>query len=124
MLTKTDKPDAPPVPHYHGHRERLRARFLAAGSDALPDYELLELVLFGAIPRRDVKPLAKSLLERFQIVRRGDQCAGAIVGGGGAGDLTITELKVIEAAAHRFLKVEAKRRPVLSSWSALIDGWR
>ena len=121
MLTKTDKPDAPPVPHYHGHRERLRARFLAAGSDALPDYELLELVLFGAIPRRDVKPLAKSLLERFGSFAEVISAPAQLLAEAGLGKSTITELKVIEAAAHRFLKVEAKRRPVLSSWSALID---
>ena len=121
MLTKTDKPDAPPVPHYHGHRERLRARFLAAGSDALPDYELLELVLFGAIPRRDVKPLAKSLLERFGSFAEVISAPAQLLAEAGLGESTITELKVIEAAAHRFLKVEAKRRPVLSSWSALID---
>ena len=52
-------------PHYHGHRERLRARFREAGPDALADYEMLELVLFRAIPMRDVKPLAKALLARF-----------------------------------------------------------
>ena len=60
MLRKTDKPDTPAVPHFHGHR--LRPCFREAGSEALADYEFLELVLFGAIPRRDVKPLAKNLL--------------------------------------------------------------
>ena len=55
----------PGPPHYHGHRERLRARFMEAGADALADYELLELVLFRAIPRRDAKPMAKELLARF-----------------------------------------------------------
>ena len=59
-------------PHYHGHRERLRARFREAGSEALADYEMLELLLFRAIPQRDVKPLAKMLLERFRLVRGGD----------------------------------------------------
>ena len=120
MLTKTDKPDAPPVPHYHGHRERLRARFLAAGSDALPDYELLELVLFGAIPRRDVKPLAKSLLERFGSFAEVISAPAQLLAEAGLGESTITELKVIEAAAHRFLKVEAKRRPVLSSFRLML----
>jgi hypothetical protein len=52
-------------PHYHGHRDRLRARFSEAGGDALPDYELLEIVLFRSIPRRDVKPIAKELIRRF-----------------------------------------------------------
>ena len=120
-LAKTDKPDAPAVPHYHGHRERLRARFREAGSEALPDYELLELVLFGAIPRRDVKPLAKSLLVRFGSFAEVISAPTHLLAEAGLGEATITELKVIEAAAHRFLKVEAKRRPVLSSSSALID---
>ena len=52
-------------PHYHGHRDRLRARFMEVGGDAVPDYEPLELVLFRSIPRRDVKPIAKELLKRF-----------------------------------------------------------
>jgi hypothetical protein len=65
------------APHYHGHRERLRGRFREAGSDALSDYELLELVLFRAIPQRDVKPLAKALIARFGSFRRS--------GRGGAG---------------------------------------
>ena len=52
-------------PHFHGHRERLRKRFDEGGADALPDYELLELLLCQALPRRDVKPLAKRLIERF-----------------------------------------------------------
>ena len=55
--------DAPP--HYHGHRERLRERFYAAGPEALSDYELLEMALFPALPRRDTKPLAKALLKKF-----------------------------------------------------------
>ncbi len=63
------------APHYHGHRERLRERFRDAGPDALSDYELLEMVLFRALPRRDVKPLAKSLIGRFRIIRRGGSCA-------------------------------------------------
>jgi DNA repair protein RadC len=124
MPARTSKPKTEPdeTPHYHGHRERLRARFLAAGSDALPDYELLELVLFGAIPRRDVKPLAKSLLERFGSFAEVISAPAQLLAEAGLGESTITELKVIEAAAHLFLKVEAKRRPVLSSWSALPKG--
>ena len=52
-------------PHFHGHRERLRNRFLEVGGQALPDYEMLEFLLFSAIPRRDTKPLAKKLIEKF-----------------------------------------------------------
>jgi DNA repair protein RadC len=53
------------APHYIGHRARLRERFLNGGADAIPDYELLEMVLFAAIPRGDLKPLAKDLIKRF-----------------------------------------------------------
>src|SRR5579859_3306412 len=63
--SESDRSRADAAPHYHGHRERLRGRFREAGQDALSDYELLELLLFRALPRRDVKPLAKSLLEKF-----------------------------------------------------------
>jgi DNA repair protein RadC len=65
---RRDKGDgglAETAPHYHGHRERLRGRFRDAGAEALSDYELLELLLFRALPRRDVKPLAKTLLAKF-----------------------------------------------------------
>jgi DNA repair protein RadC len=109
-------------PHYHGHRERLRERFREAGSDAVSDYELLELVLFRALPRRDVKPLAKSLITKF------GSFAEAIAAPwprlaevGGLGDAAITELKVVEAAAHRLARGEVKRRHVLSSWMAVLD---
>src|SRR4051794_23786634 len=67
MPGKTSDPQDQPaeMPHYHGHRERLRERFFNAGADALSDYELLEMALFAAIPRRDTKPLAKELLKKF-----------------------------------------------------------
>src|SRR3979490_3558863 len=67
MPAKTSEPQDPSTetPHYHGHRERLRERFYSAGPDALSDYELLEMALFAALPRRDTKPLAKSLLKKF-----------------------------------------------------------
>jgi DNA repair protein RadC len=109
-------------PHYHGHRERLRERFREAGSDAVSDYELLELVLFRAIPRRDVKPLAKSLIERFGSF--GEAIAAPwprLAEVEGLGDAAITELKVVEAAAHRLARGEVKRRHVLSSWTAVLD---
>jgi DNA repair protein RadC len=110
------------VPHYHGHRARLRERLLGAGSNALADYELLELVLFRAIPRRDVKPLAKSLIEIFgsfsEVIAAPRQRLAEVEGLGDAG---ITELKVVEAAAHRFARGSVKQRHVLSSWSAVLD---
>jgi DNA repair protein RadC len=110
------------VPHYHGHRERLRERFREAGSDAVADYELLELVLFRALPRRDVKPLAKSLIAKFGSF--GEVIAAPwsrLAEVDGLGDAAITELKVVEAAAHRLARGEVKRRHVLSSWSAVLD---
>jgi DNA repair protein RadC len=110
------------APHYHGHRERLRDRFRDAGSDAVSDYELLELVLFRAIPRRDVKPLAKTLLATFgsfaEVIAAPRQRLAEIEG---LGDAAITELKVVEAAAHRLARGEVKRRHVLSSWAAVLD---
>jgi len=109
-------------PHYHGHRERLRERFLGAGSDALADYELLELVLFRALPRGDVKPLAKDLIARFgsfaEVVSAPPERLAEIKGLGAA---AITELKVVEAAAHRLARGQVKDRPVLSSWSSVLD---
>jgi DNA repair protein RadC len=122
LPTKNDSPDASAAPHYHGHRERLRARFLEAGSAALADYELLELVLFRALPRRDVKPLAKTLLATFgsfpEVISAPRQRLAEIQG---LGDAAITELKVVQAAAERLAHDQVKGRPVLSSWSALID---
>ena len=110
------------APHYHGHRERLRGRFRDAGADALSDYEMLELVLFRAIPQRDVKPLAKELIEIFgsyaEVLAAPVQRLGEIKG---LGDAAITELKIVQAAAARMLKGEVKKRPVLSSWSSVLD---
>ena len=109
-------------PHYHGHRERLRGRFRDAGSDALSDYELLELVLFRAIPQRDVKPLAKELIARFgsfaEVVAAPPTRLAKIKG---LGEAAITELKVVHAAASRLAREQVQKRPVLSSWSSVID---
>jgi DNA repair protein RadC len=110
------------TPHYLGHRERLRQRFLEAGSDAVADYELLELILFGAIPRRDLKPLAKELIETFgsfaEVIAAPRQRLGKIKG---LGDVAIAELKVVHAAASRLARDQVKQRPVLSSWSHVLD---
>jgi len=109
-------------PHFSGHRERLRDRFRNGGSDALPDYELLELVLFRALPRRDTKPLAKSLIARFgsfaEVISANPERLKEIKG---IGDNVITELKLIHAAALRLSKGEIMQKPALSSWSLLID---
>lgn len=111
-----------PEPHFHGHRDRLRARFREAGAAALADYELLELVLFRAVPRRDVKPLAKALVERFgsfaEVVAAP---AARLAEMPGVTPAIVTEFKIIEASAHRLARGQVKRRPVLSSWTAVID---
>lgn len=105
-----------------GHRQRLRARFLTGGSDALPDYELLELVLFRAIPRRDTKPIAKRLLARFgsfaDVVNAPEKLLKEI---DGVGDAVVSELKLINAAALRLGKSTLSNRPILSSWNDVIS---
>ena len=110
------------APHYHGHRERLRGRFRDAGPEALSDYELLELLLFRALPRRDVKPLAKSLLAKFgsfaEVISAPEQRLAEVKGLGAAG---VTELKIVQAAASRLLRGAVTKRPVLSSWSSVLD---
>jgi len=109
-------------PHYAGHRERLRERFLSGGADALPDYELLEMVLFAAIPRRDVKPLAKRLLAKFGTFA--DVIAAPrerLLDLDGVGDNVAAQLKIVEAAALRLSKTRVLNRPALSSWAALVD---
>ena len=108
--------------HYHGHRERLRARLLDAGPAGLADYELLELVLFRAIPRVDVKPLAKELIQRFGSIPEAIAAEPqrlAEVEGMRAG--AIKEFKIVEAAAHRFAKGAAKKRLAMGSWNEVID---
>ena len=109
-------------PHYLGHRDRLRTRFREAGTDALSDYELLELLLFRALPRRDVKPLAKDADRQVRLVRRSGVGAGARLREvKGLGDAAITELKIVQAAASRLARGQVQERPVLSSWSAVLD---
>lgn len=110
------------TPHYHGHRERLRARFREAGPDAVADYELLELVLFRAIPQRDVKPLAKQLIEKFgsfaEVIAAPETRLREVKG---LGDAAITEMKIVQAAAGRLARGQVKGRAVLSSWSSVLD---
>jgi len=109
------------APHYHGHRERLRQRLIAAGADNLPDYELLEVILFASNPRGDVKPLAKELLGRFggfAELLSADSEALAAAGLGRAG---IAALKAAREAALRLMRSELRERPILGSWDKLID---
>ncbi len=109
-------------PHYFGHRERLRRRFREAGADAVPDYELLELVLFRAAPRRDTKPMAKALIARFgtfaEAVNAPEELLKEVPG---IGEAAIGELKLVRAAALRLMRGEVLDRPVLGSWALVLD---
>jgi DNA repair protein RadC len=108
--------------HYHGHRERLRGRFREAGPEAVSDYELLELVLFRAIPQRDVKPLAKDLIAKFGSFAEAISAPPArLAEVKGIGAAAITELRIVQAAASRLARGQVQKRPVLSSWSSVID---
>ncbi len=110
------------TPGWSGHRKRLRERFLKAGADAFADYELLELLLFPALPRRDVKPLAKELLAEFgsfaEVIAAEPARLRQI---SGVGDSVIAALKVVEAASHRALRDKIVGRSAISSWQALLD---
>lgn len=104
------------------HRKRLRSRFLEGGAAAMPDYELLELVLFRAIPRQDVKPLARRLLDTFGDFNRVVTAAiPRLMRVRGVGEAVVQELKIVEASAQRMMRARVMNRPVLSSWDALLD---
>jgi DNA repair protein RadC len=108
-------------PHYHGHRERLRTRFREAGGDALADYEMLELLLYRGVPRQDVKPLAKQLLKSFGSLAEVVAAPEARLRDAGLGPAAIVELKIVQAAHSRLLRGAIHKKPVLSSWAAVID---
>lgn len=128
LFSDSDEAPAQPLttgrlPSYiKDHRARLRDRFMAGGAAALPDYELLELVLFRSIPRRDVKPLARQLLDTFgdfnRVIAASPERLAQVKG---VGDAVITDLKVLEAAAHRMARARIMQRQVISSWDALLD---
>ena len=105
-----------------GHRERLRDRFRVGGAAALPDYELLEMVLFRAIKRGDTKPLAKILLTHFgsfaEVISASPERLQEVKG---VGPAIVTELKLIQAASLRLSRAAIINRPVLASWNAIID---
>lgn len=114
--------EAEDEPHYHGHRERLRTRFRDAGAEALADYELIELILFRAIPQKDVKPIAKALIARFGSfaeaiaapIERLTEIEGVKLA-------AATELKIVEAAAQRLVKGKIGKRRSMGSWSEVVD---
>ena len=122
MAVSGFKDSASNVPHYHGHRDRLRARFKSTGSEALADYELLELLLFRSIPRRDTKPIAKQLIDRFgslsEVLGAPENLLSEVTGLGAS---SAADLKLIAAAASRMAKGEIRGKQILNSWSSVID---
>lgn len=111
-----------PRPHHVGHRQRLRERFAKAGAEGIADYELLELLLFRAIPRRDVKPLAKQLIDRFGSFGAALAADPArLLEVPGVSDTVVNEFKIVQAAALKLSQAKIMDRPALSSWAALID---
>ena len=123
-----DEATAEPMPqgrlpsYIKDHRARLRERFMSGGAFAIPDYELLELLLFRSIPRQDVKPLARRLLDQFgdfnRVVTASAERLGDVQG---VGQAVICDLKILEAAAQRMARSKVMQRHVISSWDALLD---
>lgn len=121
-MSESSKTPKAPKPHYHGHRDRLRGRFAENGIEALADYEILELYLFNSIPRRDIKPLAKTLIDTFGSfaatiaapVERLKEIPGM-------SQKTALDLHILKAAAIKLGQENVMGRPVLSSWTALLD---
>lgn len=109
------------TPHYQGHRARLRQKFRDNGADTFPDYELLEMLLFRAIPRRDTKPIAKNLINKFgsfaQVINAPESRLKEI---DGIGEAVITELKLVKASALRLMQGELAEKPVITSWASML----
>jgi DNA repair protein RadC len=119
----SDRLAEPAKPHYLGHRDRARDRFNTVGGDTMQDYELLELLLHQMLPRRDTKALAKPLIAKFgsfsEVLGASPQRLGEVKG---LGDTSVTNPKIIQAVAQRYGRDQIVRdRPVLGSWTALID---
>jgi DNA repair protein RadC len=113
---------AAPASSTSGHRARLRARLLAAGGPALADHELIEMVLFLALPRRDTKPVARALIGRFGSFAAAISASPTqLVEVPGLGDAGVAALKTVQAAAQRLTKAEVLYRPVLSNWDRLME---
>ena len=111
-----------PEAHYHGHRDRLRTRYREQGDSALADYEILEMLLFRLIPRKDTKPIAKALLARFGTLAGVFGAPIALLQEvSGIGEAVALDLKLISTIGHRTLKSELRQKQLLSSWSAVID---
>jgi DNA repair protein RadC len=111
-----------PQAHHLGHRERLKDRFSQGGPDAMPDYELLEMVLFRAIRRGDTKPIAKDLMQRFgtfaEVMSADPERLKEVKG---VGEAVVTELKIVHAAAMRLIRGQVINRPILNTWNAILE---
>jgi DNA repair protein RadC len=119
MTAEAKKKD---TPHYHGHRDRLRGRFREQGHESFADYELLELVLFQLIPQKDTKPLAKALIKKFgSLAEVMNAPVEELVKVEGIKDNTALALKAITALSHRAMKAELSNKPILNSWTRLMD---
>src|SRR4029079_5769611 len=115
-------PESKEVPHFHGHRERLKARFHETGAEKFADYELLELILYLALPRRDTKPLAKALMAKFgtfSAVLAAPRARLQEVAG--VGDAAVHALKLVQCAAQRYARDCVRGGNVLDSWTARLD---
>jgi DNA repair protein RadC len=116
------EPTATDVPAHAGHRERLKLRFRNAGADGLADYELLELLLFRSIPRRDTKPLAKAMIKHFgsfaEALSAPEQRLREVPG---IGEAVIMDLVLVRAVALKLARGQVLQRPVLGSWQTVLD---
>lgn len=127
LFSQEDEAEGVPLPdrlpsYIKDHRARLRSRFSEGGAQAMPDYELLELLLFRTIPRQDVKPLARLLLDTFGDLNRVVTAPPArLAAVKGVGEAVVQDLKILEALAQRMMRARVMHRPVLSSWDALLD---
>ncbi|GAA3858162.1 DNA repair protein RadC [Celeribacter arenosi] len=114
-------PSRPPS-YLRDHRKLLEERFFSGGAQAMPDFELLELILYRALPRADVKPIAAALIAAFGDYNRVISAPLARLTEVEGVDLPVAqELKIVEAAAHRLARARVMQRPVISSWQAVLD---
>lgn len=105
-----------------GHRGRPRQRLLDGGAEALADHEVVEYLLMTAIPRRDVKPLARALIQRFgSLAGVLNADPRALAKHPGMGETSAATLKIVALAARRLARSAVREAPVLGSWQALID---
>jgi len=115
-----DKPE--PVMDAAGHRERLRKRLLAGGDDALADHEVIEYLLMTAIPRKDMKPLARALIKRFgSLAGVLNTDPRTLAAHPGMGETSAAAMRIVAMAARRMARQQVREQPVLASWQTLID---